>query len=192
MFKRKDGESLLNVKDMFNSKVIIDINEELMLIEEICLHHKDYVLDRSCLFTLNNRFPIICKADLGNSPISEVPLYPIVSAALAKEAIIEYFADNKHRELYISNPLLVDDTVPEKFLLPEEGIENVVKNFVDRPLRKDDLNYVVDVLDAIMVKLEFFKLPKGYIFDIDIESKYFIIKPIQHICEYRMKEAGYF
>lgn len=191
MFNKFRSEENIHVKDMYNSKVIIDINEYLMEIEELCLMYKDYHVDSSCLFVINNRFPVECKADIGCHEVSSTPFYPIVSAALAKEAIAEYFGTGPHRRLFISNPLLPEDKVPEKLLLENDGLESVVKNFMDRRVNSKDLIYILDILDSIMVKLEFYKLPKGFIFDINIDSKYFIIKPMEHICEYRMKEAGY-
>jgi len=174
-----------------SSKIIVDIESYLELMEPICLKYRKIKYD-DLLFVNGIRLPLEFRCESGSYPrefISNRPFHPIVAAGLAKELLLFGLAGDKYKKLMRTNPLL-EGVVSDSYIPESKSSTNIIYDFLGDHVEIDDVDELENIFDQMLLYLRKFNIPNDKVLDIDIEKNYTVINIGENIAYLRMMEAN--
>lgn len=169
---------------------ILDIEHILGIMEPLCQKYKHYTRSPDLLYVRGIRFPLENRSiarEVEGAKLSSRPFHPVLAAGLMREVIPHLIVSSELKHLFIKNTL---NKNCEEVINTKCDIDTVVKEYLDYPLEREDEIELLRLVDDACAKVDALSIPKDFIVDVDIESRYIIIKLKKHICHFRMEEVG--
>ncbi len=176
------------------NKYILNIEDMLVGMEVIISKYN--VVPQGLRFVPGRRAPLYDSSNLDecqNKVISPTPYYPYLSAYIVRDLFYLYIMNrNEHKNLFSKNPMVPENNVKVYYNEHDLGttVDGVIAHYIpnitiaDLDAMNNLVSYSVDELWCIV------KRSRNSIYEIDVETKNFVVIQKEDIRALRFQEAA--